>query len=84
MAKNAQPPEGGATPASFEQAMQELERVVAEMESGELSLEAALAAHKRGLELARHCQDVLARAQQQVTMLEERFARNPEQDEPGA
>mgnify|MGYP003344384146 CR=1 FL=1 len=42
MAKNAQPPEGGATPASFEQAMQELERVVAEMESGELSLEAAL------------------------------------------
>ena len=39
---------------------------------------------RRGLELARHCQDMLARAQQQVTMLEERFARNPEQDEPGA
>ena len=81
MAKNAQPSADGAVPSSFEQAMQELERVVADMESGELSLEAALAAHKRGLELARHCQDILARAQQQVTMLEERFARD--QDEPG-
>ena len=41
------------------------------MESGELKLEEALAAHKRGLELARYCQSVLARAQQDVRILEE-------------
>ncbi len=40
------------------------------MESGELSLEQALAAHKRGLELARFCQGRLEAAQQQVKVLE--------------
>jgi exodeoxyribonuclease VII small subunit len=55
---------------SFEQALAELEKIVARMESGELSLEDALAAHKRGLELARSCQSRLEAAQQQVKVLE--------------
>jgi exodeoxyribonuclease VII small subunit len=55
---------------SFEQALAELEKIVARMESGELSLEQALAAHQRGLELARSCQQRLEAAQQQVKVLE--------------
>jgi exodeoxyribonuclease VII small subunit len=55
---------------SFEQALAELEKIVARMESGELSLEQALATHKRGLELARLCQKQLEAAQQQVKVLE--------------
>jgi exodeoxyribonuclease VII small subunit len=55
---------------SFEQALAELEKIVAKMESGELSLEQALAMHKRGLELARFCQQRLEAAQQQVKVLE--------------
>ena len=55
---------------SFEKALAELERVVAGMEGGNLSLEQALAAHKRGLELARFCQQRLEAAQQQVKVLE--------------
>jgi exodeoxyribonuclease VII small subunit len=55
---------------SFEKALAELERVVARMEGGNLSLEQALAAHKRGLELARYCQERLEAAQQQVKVLE--------------
>jgi exodeoxyribonuclease VII small subunit len=35
-------------PKSFEQAIAELEKVVASMESGDLSLEASLAAYERG------------------------------------
>jgi exodeoxyribonuclease VII small subunit len=58
-------------PATFEVAMVELEAIVARMESSELSLEDSLSAHKRGLELARYCQDTLARAQQQVKVLED-------------
>lgn len=54
----------------FEQALAELEKIVARMESGELSLEDALATHKRGLELARYCQKQLETAQQQVKVLE--------------
>ena len=55
---------------SFEQALAELEKIVARMESGELSLEQSLATHKRGLELARFCQQKLEAAQQQVKVLE--------------
>ncbi len=51
---------------SFEQALAELEKIVKKMESGELSLEQALATHKRGLELARFCQQRLEAAQEQV------------------
>jgi exodeoxyribonuclease VII small subunit len=55
---------------TFEKALAELERLVAQMESGDLSLEQALAAHKRGLELARFCQSRLEAAEQQVKVLE--------------
>jgi exodeoxyribonuclease VII small subunit len=55
---------------SFEKALAELEKIVSRMEGGELSLEQALSAHKRGLELARFCQQRLESAQQQVKVLE--------------
>jgi exodeoxyribonuclease VII small subunit len=58
-------------PANFEAAIDELEKIVARMETGDLTLEDSLAAHKRGLELAQYCQGVLARAQQQVRVLEQ-------------
>jgi exodeoxyribonuclease VII small subunit len=58
-------------PASFEAALAELEKIVAGMESGKLSLEQSLEAHRRGVELSQYCQGVLARAQQQVKVLEE-------------
>src|SRR4029077_12288173 len=58
-------------PESFEHALAELEKIVATMESGKLTLEQSLPAHQRGLELAQYCQGVLARAQQQVKVLEE-------------
>jgi len=59
-----------AAELTFEKALAELERIVGRMESGELSLEQALASHKRGLELAKFCQGRLEAAQQQVQVLE--------------
>lgn len=56
--------------ASFEKALAELESLVAKMEDGGLSLEQSLAAHKRGLELAKQCRERLEAAQQQVKVLE--------------
>ena len=55
---------------SFEKALAELEKTVVKMEDGNLSLENSLAAHKRGLELAKYCQEKLASAEQQVKVLE--------------
>jgi exodeoxyribonuclease VII small subunit len=63
-------PSGDAAKLNFEQALAELEKIVARMESGELSLEDSLATHKRGLELARFCQQKLEAAQSQVKVLE--------------
>lgn len=59
-----------AAEVTFEKALAELEKLVAQMEGGKLSLEQALEAHKRGLELARFCQERLEAAQQQVKVLE--------------
>ncbi len=55
----------------FEAALTELEQVVANMESGKLSLEESLAAYKRGAELLQQCRARLDDAQQQVRVLEE-------------
>jgi exodeoxyribonuclease VII small subunit len=67
---------------SFERALAELEKLVAQMEGGKLSLEQALEAHKRGLELARFCQERLDAAQRQVRVLEgevlKKLAPDPE------
>ncbi|HXX12910.1 MAG TPA: exodeoxyribonuclease VII small subunit [Burkholderiales bacterium] len=60
----------GAVPVSFEQALAELEAIVARMETGELSLEQSLTAYKRGATLLQYCQTALKDAQQQVKVLE--------------
>ena len=55
----------------FEAALAELEQVVADMESGKLSLEDSLSAYQRGAELLQLCRRRLEDAQQQVRVLEE-------------
>jgi exodeoxyribonuclease VII small subunit len=75
MAKKNDAAGSAEVPASFESALKELESLVATLESGSLSLEQSLAAHKRGLELARYCQSALTQAQQQVRILEEEALR---------
>jgi len=53
----------------FEKSLEELEALVERLESGELSLDESLRQFKRGVELTRHCQGVLDRAQQTVEKL---------------
>ena len=72
----------GEAKLNFEQALAELEKIVARMESGDLSLEESLATHKRGLELARFCQQKLEAAQQQVKVLEGEVLRPLEKIAP--
>jgi exodeoxyribonuclease VII small subunit len=62
-----QPP---ITDLKFETALAELERLVASMEDGKLELEASIAAYRRGTELMKHCQGLLADAEQQIRILE--------------
>ena len=57
-------------PASFEDAMAELGQLVAQMEAGELPLEASIAAYKRGSELVKYCALQLDKVDNQVKVLE--------------
>lgn len=53
----------------FEKSLEELESLVDQLESGDLSLDQSLKQFKRGVELTRHCQGVLNEAQQVVQKL---------------
>ena len=53
----------------FEQALIDLEKLVEQLESGELSLDQSLKQFKHGVELTRHCQGILDQAQQVVEQL---------------
>ena len=57
----------------FEQAMNELETLVANMEKGEHSLEASLKDFERGVELTRICQAALKEAEQKVEILSKKM-----------
>lgn len=54
---------------TFEQAFGQLEEVVRQLESGELSLEQSLALFEKGMRLAKLCEGKLDQAQQKVSQL---------------
>lgn len=56
----------------FEDALQELEQLVEQMEQGELSLEESLKSFERGIKLTRTCQTALQEAEQKVQILLEK------------
>jgi exodeoxyribonuclease VII small subunit len=62
-------------PVPFEQALDELETIVAQMEDGTLSLDQSLAAYRRGAELVKVCETALERAKEQVRVLDGELLR---------
>ncbi|MCG5030414.1 exodeoxyribonuclease VII small subunit [Mesosutterella sp. OilRF-GAM-744-9] len=55
---------------TYEQAVDELEELVARMEEGNLPLEESLEAYRRGMELTRFCRGKLSRAEKEIKKLE--------------
>lgn len=53
----------------FEQALQDLEKLVTDMEQGDMSLEESLKAFEDGIKLTRECQSRLTEAEQKVQLL---------------
>jgi exodeoxyribonuclease VII small subunit len=56
-------------PKSFEDALAELERLLAEIEGGEIGLEESLLKYERGNFLIQHCRQILGAAEKQIEML---------------
>lgn len=64
---------------NFESALTELEALVQNMESGELSLEDSLQAFEKGMQLSRDCQKALADAELKVQQLMDKDSPDPAQ-----
>jgi exodeoxyribonuclease VII small subunit len=54
---------------SFDDALAELQRTIAELETGNLSLERTLALHERGAALLEHCETLLRSAELRMRQL---------------
>jgi exodeoxyribonuclease VII small subunit len=59
----------GAKPKTFETSLEELERIVRELEQGELSLEKSLELFEQGVKLSRECQERLNQAERRIEIL---------------
>jgi len=56
----------------FESAIAELEKIVKQLEDGDLALDKSLALFERGVELSRFCHAQLGEAQRRIEVLTER------------
>ena len=54
---------------NFEQAMSELERIVTQLERGDVPLEDSIALYERGAELKKRCEAQLKEAEQKVAAI---------------
>ncbi|MBL1218008.1 MAG: exodeoxyribonuclease VII small subunit [Planctomycetes bacterium] len=56
---------------SFEQAFEQAEEIVDQIERGEIGLEASIEAYERGLAMLRRCRTILDQAEQRVEELQQ-------------
>jgi exodeoxyribonuclease VII small subunit len=80
MAEGQQPTQ---TVASFETSLDELEKVVKELESGDLSLDRSLELFSRGMQLSESCRKQLEEAETRVeTLIRKQGTYQPEPFRP--
>jgi len=60
-----------STPATYEAALEELEQLIAQIESGQLPLEQMLAGYERGAQLLTFCRSKLEAVDHQIKVLDE-------------
>jgi exodeoxyribonuclease VII small subunit len=65
-------PEQDKPSQTFEAGLEELEKIVTEMESGDLPLERALTLFEKGIEISEACRKQLEEAETRVEMLTRR------------
>jgi exodeoxyribonuclease VII small subunit len=68
---SAPAPAESATPASYEVAVEELEQLLSQLESGQLPLDQLLTHYQRGASLLAYCRDKLAAIENQISVLDE-------------
>ena len=54
---------------SFEENMEELEKVVAELENGDLNLDDSVSRFEQGIKISKECSKILEEAEKKITIL---------------
>lgn len=67
MAKQDKKDEAALPP--FEQALEQLEKIVHDIECGQVTLEQSIDQYERGMRLIKHCRSVLERAETKIKSL---------------
>ena len=55
--------------ASFENKMQDLEKIVKDLEKGDLSLEESVKIFEKGMKISKECNETLEEAEKRITIL---------------
>lgn len=55
--------------ASFENKMQDLEKIVKDLEKGDLSLEESVKIFEKGMKISKECNEILEGAEKRITIL---------------
>src|SRR5438128_11710391 len=71
-------PKSRETELNFEGAMDRLEKIVEQMESGKLPLEDLIVRYEEGMNLVKVCQERLAKAEQKIEIIARNSAAKPE------
>ncbi len=66
---------------SFEGAIEELEKIVTDLEEGDISLEDSIKSYKQGIDLAAYCLSILKKAEQEIYVYEEESYKKAEGDD---
>lgn len=67
---------------SFEQAVEELEKIVAALERGDVALDKSIEIYERGEALKKHCEKLLGAAENRIEKIRLDRAGNPQGVEP--
>ena len=67
---------------TFEQAVEELEKIVAALERGDVPLDRSIEIYERGEALKKHCETLLSAAENRIEKISHDRAGNPHGTEP--
>lgn len=74
-ASSSSSPPAPSLPASYEAALQELETLVGQMESGQMPLDGLMSGYQRGAELLQFCRGRLEAVEEQIRVLDQGVAK---------
>ena len=82
MSTNPSAPGPDVSALSFEQAVEELEKIVAALERGDVPLDRSIEIYERGEALKKHCETLLSAAENRIEKIRLDRAGKPQGTEP--